>query len=317
MKVLIGYDGSESSLAAIRDLTFAGLPSTAYATILTVADVWQPPAPLENYRHPENDLDRHIAAAAGRLEAHKNKALGDASERVGQARTLLLSIFPGWRVTTKIVVGSPAWEIVKLANEILPDLVVVGAQGRSALGRLWFGSVSQKVMHESQFSVRIGRAHPSKNRESINILLAVDGSDHSKLLVASMLKRHWPPQSKVRILTCTGIDLSAHDGSYADVVTENERLFIDHFQRHFGEELSHQGLIVDYVLSDEEPKHRILIEAEQWPADLIIVGSKGLNQWGRFLLGSVSSAVASRAHCSVEVIREHQGEDQIKSKEQD
>jgi nucleotide-binding universal stress UspA family protein len=38
-------------------------------------------------------------------------------------------------------------------------------------------------------------------------------------------------------------------------------------------------------------------------ADLIVVGSRGLNLLERIMLGSVSSAVVERAHCSVLVVR--------------
>jgi nucleotide-binding universal stress UspA family protein len=39
----------------------------------------------------------------------------------------------------------------------------------------------------------------------------------------------------------------------------------------------------------------ILDEAESWDADLIVLGSHGYNGWRRFLLGSVSHAVAGAA----------------------
>jgi nucleotide-binding universal stress UspA family protein len=38
-------------------------------------------------------------------------------------------------------------------------------------------------------------------------------------------------------------------------------------------------------------------------ADLIVVGSHGYRGFKRFLLGSVSQAVASHAKCSVEIVR--------------
>jgi nucleotide-binding universal stress UspA family protein len=51
------------------------------------------------------------------------------------------------------------------------------------------------------------------------------------------------------------------------------------------------------------PKRVILDEAERWGADLIVVGSHGRRGLQRFLLGSVSQAVALHAPCSVEIVR--------------
>jgi nucleotide-binding universal stress UspA family protein len=47
----------------------------------------------------------------------------------------------------------------------------------------------------------------------------------------------------------------------------------------------------------------IIEEADQTDVDLIVVGSHGHRGIERFMLGSVSEAVALHAHCSVEVIR--------------
>jgi len=52
-----------------------------------------------------------------------------------------------------------------------------------------------------------------------------------------------------------------------------------------------------------DPRRALIEEVDQWQADCIFVGARGLSQLDRFLLGSVSAAVASRAHCSVEIIR--------------
>lgn len=46
-----------------------------------------------------------------------------------------------------------------------------------------------------------------------------------------------------------------------------------------------------------------LNDADTWGADCIFVGAKGTRGIDRLLLGSVSSAVAARARCSVEVVR--------------
>lgn len=51
------------------------------------------------------------------------------------------------------------------------------------------------------------------------------------------------------------------------------------------------------------PKETIVKEAEDWGADLIVVGSHGRGFWGRMLIGSVSNAVVRHAPCSVLVVR--------------
>jgi nucleotide-binding universal stress UspA family protein len=63
------------------------------------------------------------------------------------------------------------------------------------------------------------------------------------------------------------------------------------------------GLDVAMVMMDGNPKHALLREAERCGADCIFMGARGHNQLQRLLLGSVSTAVAARAHCSVEVVR--------------
>jgi nucleotide-binding universal stress UspA family protein len=51
------------------------------------------------------------------------------------------------------------------------------------------------------------------------------------------------------------------------------------------------------------PHEVIVREAEDWEADLIVLGSHGYGRLGRALLGSVAAAVAVEAPCAVEIIR--------------
>ena len=68
-------------------------------------------------------------------------------------------------------------------------------------------------------------------------------------------------------------------------------------------DLERAGLLADVVTEPGDPKELLIQQAEQWQADCIFLGARGLTRMERMLLGSVSSAVASRAHCSVEVVR--------------
>ena len=48
MRILIGYDGSEGSDAALDDLRKAGLPRDVEALIVSIAEVVMPSSSIEN-----------------------------------------------------------------------------------------------------------------------------------------------------------------------------------------------------------------------------------------------------------------------------
>jgi nucleotide-binding universal stress UspA family protein len=60
--------------------------------------------------------------------------------------------------------------------------------------------------------------------------------------------------------------------------------------------------VTTYVVHDDT-KTKIVDEAAEWKADLIVIGSRGRKSVLRFSLGGVSEVVASNACCSVEVVR--------------
>ena len=67
--------------------------------------------------------------------------------------------------------------------------------------------------------------------------------------------------------------------------------------------LSSAGFRVTSLVSEGDARDVILKHSENWRADLIMVGSHGRTGLDRFLMGSVSEAVAHHARCSVEIVR--------------
>jgi nucleotide-binding universal stress UspA family protein len=68
--------------------------------------------------------------------------------------------------------------------------------------------------------------------------------------------------------------------------------------------LSAAELQVSQLIEKGDPKQIIVAEAEEWGADCIFVGA-GENgaRTNKLLLGSVSTAIVARAHCTVEIVR--------------
>jgi nucleotide-binding universal stress UspA family protein len=60
---------------------------------------------------------------------------------------------------------------------------------------------------------------------------------------------------------------------------------------------------VDVRLMEGEVRERLLHTAEEWKADLIVLGARGLSGVERAFLGSVSLSVAREAHCAVVIVK--------------
>ncbi len=63
------------------------------------------------------------------------------------------------------------------------------------------------------------------------------------------------------------------------------------------------GIIIEEKLRIGHPANDIIEEAEEWGADLIIMGAKGISGLKRLLLGSVTQVIVSHARCNVLIVR--------------
>ena len=296
MKILIGYDGSECADASLDDLKRSGLPEKVEARILSVAEVWLPPPSSE-----ATDEDVESSSVSSILEpiyAKAKRALAEAEALAQRARSRVGAMFPSWTVTAAATSGSPAWELVFLSDSWQPDLIVVGSQGLSAIGRLVLGSVSQVVLTEAQCSVRIARGRLDEPDTPVRIVIGVDGSPLSEIAVREVARRSWPANSEVKVMVVEDTEDLPADQS-------GTRVWAERILMKSAAVLHEQGsLQVTTEIMPGNPKKELARAAEEWGAGCIFVGSAGSsNSVGRFVLGSVSAAVASRAHCSVEVVR--------------
>ncbi|MBS1806577.1 MAG: universal stress protein [Acidobacteria bacterium] len=292
MKILIGYDGSECSERMIWDLKHAGLPQEADAIVMSIAEHWI--APPTSF----GGVDVHFTESPDEEKETRNMAQ--------QAQALISFNFPQWNLNVEAVWGTPASVLVGKADDWKPDLIVVGSHGRTALGRFFLGSVSQKVVHEAHCSVRVARGTAKEPGSPARILIGIDGSKGAMAAVDSVVARQWPAGSQVRLVNATWsvppITSSRMVAPIAEwIATENAR--IKQAIETATAKLEGAGLTTTAVLEEEEPKDLICKEAEKWGADCIFLGARGMGTVERLMVGSISSGVAARAHCSVEIVR--------------
>ncbi len=153
----------------------------------------------------------------------------------------------------------------------------------------------------------------------MKILLATDGSSHSNAAVEEVANRLFPAGTEVRIVSAfqsTGLIVSVQApmgglaGAYDEADALAQKLAEDAVK--VASEIikeKNPALSISTKVVNESPKEGILDEAETFDADLIVVGSHGQSALSRFLLGSVSHAVALHADCSVEIVRKRGLED--------
>jgi nucleotide-binding universal stress UspA family protein len=146
----------------------------------------------------------------------------------------------------------------------------------------------------------------------MKILLAIDGSTFSDAAVQEVASRPWPSQSEVKIISVVEppllptVETWVPPDNYIEeleLAGENQAKSIIGKAADLINKSQGDNLRVSTDIVKGHPKHGIIDIAEEWRADLIVVGSHGYRGLTKLWLGSVSQAVASHAKCSVEIVR--------------
>jgi nucleotide-binding universal stress UspA family protein len=279
-KLLIAYDGSDCADAGLHDLKRAGLPKDVQAVVMSVAPlVFLPP---DDQLPDDEVVSPGAAAMVAAMQGEAREALTHARVTAEQGADRVRRDFPAWTVSWRAEGDSPAWSVIKTAASLQSDLIVIGAHRHSSVGgRLIMGSVSQRVLYDADCTVRLARCASQQHEGPVRIVVGFDGSAESDLAVEAVASRSWPEETEVRVVTAgETIALGEHQGK-----------------------LRAAGLMASEVIKHGDPAQVLIQEAEQWNADSIFVGTRNLHGLRHWLHGSVASAVAAHAECSVEVVR--------------
>ncbi len=142
----------------------------------------------------------------------------------------------------------------------------------------------------------------------MKILLAIDESKFSEAAVQAVATRFDPAGSDVMIvhaldLLSTYAGMSPIDPVALERIFDEERKAGEALVTRAQESLRAAGFKATWMLRKGDAKAVILDVAEEWKPDLLVVAAHGRKGFERFLLGSVSEAVARHARCTVEIVR--------------
>jgi nucleotide-binding universal stress UspA family protein len=204
-------------------------------------------------------------------------------------------------------VGRPDAEIIDRAEEIGAGLILVGSRGFGAIRRALTGSVSDSVVRHAHCPVMVVRWRPVVF--PTKVLLATDGSEEAQLAARSAIelaKNKDDSELHLIYVVHRAEELRQPEGlGFGSVVSQEElkRIGEARLDKLVKQIEDAGGSVGQAHLRQGRTDEKIVTQAEEIGAGLIVVGSRGLGGVRRALMGSVSDSVVRHAHCPVMVVR--------------
>lgn len=300
MNIVCAVDGSEYSRWSVEAVkAFADRPPERLILLHTV----EPRLPKSSGSPSPARVARVIRALDERGTTLLRQMAQAASVALGQGGTSAKT-----KIETALAHGRPAVSIVTQARRRRADLVVLGSRGLSDIRGFLLGSVSRSVLTQAPCPVLIVK-RPLSSLD--RVVLAVDGSKHSRRACEFACQRLFQESTHVSVLSVAGDGLTemASQVLPATQVQDLTRPQIDHAKElvsQYRDQVLKTGGSVTTEVRTGHTSEQILQHAETFKADLIIVGSRGLEGTERLELGSVAESVLKYAPCSVLVVKRRQ-----------
>jgi nucleotide-binding universal stress UspA family protein len=281
--IVVGVDGSPASSAAVcwaaRDAALRNVPLTLVHTYSTHMPTF-PQTPLPEGVHLwQEEEGRQVLEQAVKIAKDAVKADHPIA------------------ITSELKCAPPVPTLVELSEEA--EMIVVGSNGRGAVGRVLLGSVSSGVVRHAKCPVAVVREEdPSvPHPPEAPVLVGIDCSPASELALAIAFD-----EASRRGVQLTAFhawsDAAVYQLPWLDWKSEAERSLAEYLA---GWQERYPDVNVHRLLGLDHPGRALIEESES--AQLVVVGSHGRGGIARTLLGSVSNAVVHAAHTTVIVAR--------------
>ncbi len=145
-RVLVATDGSRHAEGALRFLSKLPVPPSAEIRVCVVSEApWRPPIPLlwgQGQRQSWLQVAEKEKQSAVRAMARAHGILGDLSREI----------------QSSLRNGDAGYELVDEVNRWVPDLLVIGARGRTAGPNVSLGGAAEVVLRASRCPTLVVRA---------------------------------------------------------------------------------------------------------------------------------------------------------------
>lgn len=276
-KILVAFDGSESSRNALRQALDKFEDSWIKVLIVTPAY--------------EGDLE-----LVGIHDIHS--LLSGPTEELKQAAREIIGLESA-RVNIDVVKGEAFERIIDVAENENCTLIVMGRRGLHRVERMFMGSVTAKVIVHSSTDILVIPREAEIGWD--NIIVATDGSANSEKALAKAID--FGKRYKSLVTGVTVVDM--HPEHYADAggVVEQLDEKANMVLKGAVTGASTAGVKLYSQLLHGNPAAEITAYAKENNAGIIFVGSRGLSGLKKIFLGSVAEKVIGLAPCAVFVTK--------------
>jgi len=275
MKLLLAIDGSDQSYEAVRSLTYLHCAEAVH--IVHVLDV---PTPAYPMMMPEVSQELYETVERNMRE--------DGTRLLKRIVSLLpMGIGP---VTTHLVIGSPADQIVMLAEEQKVDLILLGTRGFGPIKERLVGSVAHRVLTYAPGAKLI---LPGPLKALDRILLPLQGTSDADQVLRFLQQKPFRKSPTITLFTVLPhtkppwpVDVASAEQMEVHALRKAHDFLNDTAAK-----LDQLGYRTRVTAALGTPVEGILEEARSWNPDLVLVGSRGRHGITRMVLGSVSHAL--------------------------
>ena len=307
LNVLVAVDSSAGSRAAVDSILCRAWPVGTKFMVLTVVEPFEPDGPEEG----END---RLTTWSSYVEHVKSTNVNKGQELVNVESETIQTALPDCIVETRVVEGYPRETIPEEARSWPADVVVLGTNRKGLVKRIILGSVSQSVLYDCNCAVEVvpSCALSQSVQRVSNVIVALDHSEHSRWVLEATAARPWSDGTTIRLLSVFSSVLMSQGEASAvhmeEVIGEERRqvAVLKNWLKEMRDRLSDSvgpSVHVDLEVLDGDARVRIIDYAQNWPADLIVMGSHGRTGFSRLLMGSVSHSVLLHSPCAVEILK--------------
>lgn len=277
-KILVAFDGSESSKNALRQAIKLAQAEKSWIKVLAVV--------------PPYEGDIELVGVSNIREVLKGPAEKLLSEVARMASA------EGASIMTGIEQGEPYGQIVDVADAENCDIIVLGKKGVHRIERELMGSVTARVIGHSRRDVLVVPRGTALGWR--NILLGIDGSKYSEAATGRAIdfaKSYGGNLTAVSVVDVTE-EFYAQAPDAVDKLVQRAKVIVEEVRKR----VEASGVKIETFVKEGDTHRKIVELAEEKKADIIFLGSHGRTGLKRLLMGSVTGRVIGLSSCPVLVV---------------